>query len=184
MNHGIETTYNGTRFRSRLEARWAAFFDLVGWKWTYEPFDLAGYIPDFVLQFHEPLLVEVKPELSIAGLEQHAGKLEGSGWEKEALIVGADPRLDGEWRDTGAIGLLAERWVSESRVEFTWEEAPWSTCLHCHRPSFFHASGGWKCRVCGEYDGDHMIGPAPANLAALWGSAHALTRWVPRGGGR
>jgi len=63
--------YAGVQFRSRLEARWAAFFDLLGWKWEYEPFDLQGYIPDFLL--HVPkyagvcwlttdtLLVEVKP---------------------------------------------------------------------------------------------------------------------------
>jgi hypothetical protein len=41
---GIQTTYRGTRFRSRLEARWAAFFDMVDWDWTYEPFDTDGWI--------------------------------------------------------------------------------------------------------------------------------------------
>ena len=48
----IETYYNGYRFRSRLEARWAVFFDALGVKWEYEPegFDLGGgiyYLPDF-----------------------------------------------------------------------------------------------------------------------------------------
>lgn len=43
----IPTMYAGVQFRSRLEARWAAFFDIVGLKWDYEPFDLAGWIPDF-----------------------------------------------------------------------------------------------------------------------------------------
>jgi hypothetical protein len=33
----IVTEYAGARFRSRLEARWAAFFDLCGWRWEYEP---------------------------------------------------------------------------------------------------------------------------------------------------
>ncbi len=55
------TTYNGIRFRSRLEARWAAAFDLLGWQWEYEPFDLDGWVPDFQLtlekkynhQFHK-----------------------------------------------------------------------------------------------------------------------------------
>ena len=32
----IETTYNGVRLRSRLEARWAVFFDALGVKWLYE----------------------------------------------------------------------------------------------------------------------------------------------------
>lgn len=50
----IETVYNGYRFRSRLEARWAVFFDALGVKYEYEKegFDLgeAGwYLPDFWL---------------------------------------------------------------------------------------------------------------------------------------
>ena len=48
----IETQYKGYRFRSRLEARWAVFFDAFGLEWEYEPegFDLGNgiyYLPDF-----------------------------------------------------------------------------------------------------------------------------------------
>lgn len=32
----IETRYRGYRFRSRLEARWAVFFDAAGIEWSYE----------------------------------------------------------------------------------------------------------------------------------------------------
>ena len=50
----IETVYNGYRFRSRLEARWAVFFDAIGAKWEYEPEgyvleDGTYYLPDFVI---------------------------------------------------------------------------------------------------------------------------------------
>ena len=31
------TNYNGTGFRSELQATWAAFFDLAGWRWEYFP---------------------------------------------------------------------------------------------------------------------------------------------------
>jgi len=55
----IPTRYNGTIFRSRLEARWAAFFDLCDWRWDYEPLDLNGWIPDFLIE--KKLLVEIKP---------------------------------------------------------------------------------------------------------------------------
>jgi hypothetical protein len=61
----IPTTYNGVRFRSRLEARWAAWFDLKGdCRWEYEPIDLNGWIPDFALYVkgtEKPALVEIKP---------------------------------------------------------------------------------------------------------------------------
>jgi hypothetical protein len=48
----IETRYKGYRFRSRLGARWAVFFDVLGVTWEYEPegFELGGgvcYLPDF-----------------------------------------------------------------------------------------------------------------------------------------
>jgi hypothetical protein len=33
----IETRYAGCHFRSRLEARWAVFFDHLGVRWEYEP---------------------------------------------------------------------------------------------------------------------------------------------------
>lgn len=57
-----ETVYAGALFRSRLEARWAAFFDLIGWSWLYEPIDLDGWIPDFRVSVGDwSRLVEVKP---------------------------------------------------------------------------------------------------------------------------
>lgn len=48
----IETLYKGYRFRSRLEARWAVFFEAAHIPWVYEKegFRLANgavYLPDF-----------------------------------------------------------------------------------------------------------------------------------------
>ncbi len=60
----IETVYKGYRFRSRLEARWAVFFDALGVKWEYEKegYDLGRdgwYLPDFWLTDWQ-MWVEVK----------------------------------------------------------------------------------------------------------------------------
>lgn len=60
----IETEYNGYRFRSRLEARWAVFFDAMGIKYEYEPegYKLSNgeqYLPDFYL-IDLDVYVEVK----------------------------------------------------------------------------------------------------------------------------
>lgn len=47
----LKTHYNHYRFRSRTEARWAVFFDVLGiaYRYEYEGFDLHGvwYLPDF-----------------------------------------------------------------------------------------------------------------------------------------
>ena len=71
----IETVYNGFRFRSRLEARWAVFFDTLRVEYEYEKegYDLGKlgwYLPDFWLP-HWPdrdfndgitgVFVEIKP---------------------------------------------------------------------------------------------------------------------------
>lgn len=62
----IETRYAGHRFRSRLEARWAVFFDAAGIPWQYEPqgFEVGQssrrYLPDFFLP-STSTWVEVKP---------------------------------------------------------------------------------------------------------------------------
>jgi hypothetical protein len=49
----IETLYKGYRFRSRLEARWAVFFDAskIEWEYEVEGYELPSgrYLPDFWL---------------------------------------------------------------------------------------------------------------------------------------
>lgn len=65
----IETSYRGHRFRSRLEARWAVFFDALGVHWEYEPnayrLPSGHYLPDFLLSGlkspGEQVWFEVKP---------------------------------------------------------------------------------------------------------------------------
>lgn len=91
----IPTKYAGVQFRSRLEARWAAFFDLLGWKWEYEPIDLDGYIPDFIVRtdvhrFDDSMFVEVKPFVSLSdSLADVKQKIDESGCSKTIAIVGA-----------------------------------------------------------------------------------------------
>jgi len=71
----IETNYNGYRFRSRLEARWAVFFDALGIRYKYEQygFEKDGdeneryrWLPDFYLQ-DLGIWVEVKGGKPSAG---------------------------------------------------------------------------------------------------------------------
>lgn len=60
----IETEYGGYRMRSRLEARWAVFFDALGVAWEYEKegYEMSSgrYLPDFWLP-QVSMFAEVKP---------------------------------------------------------------------------------------------------------------------------
>jgi len=64
MLKAITTIYNGNRFRSRLEARWAVFFDCMGWVYEYEEngYQLPSkwYLPDFYFRQWN-CYAEVKP---------------------------------------------------------------------------------------------------------------------------
>lgn len=59
----IETKYNGYRFRSRLEARWAVFFDEAGIEYQYESqgyiLPKKQYLPDFFLP-QQDCFIEIK----------------------------------------------------------------------------------------------------------------------------
>jgi hypothetical protein len=172
----IPTEYAGTRFRSRLEARWAALFDQLGWAWEYEPLDLAGYIPDFVLTFpHAPLLVEVKPVLEYPDLADFGPKIIRSGWDREAIIVGAKI-----WNDHTAgptMGMLYETdrdggWGSG------WGEGEMFTCAFCCMASVYHHTGSYHCRRCGRADGDHHLGGI-SGIGARWREAGNVVQWRP-----
>lgn len=61
----IPTKYNGVNFRSRLEARWAVFFDTLGIQYFYEhegyQLPSGWYLPDFWLPTFKTW-IEIKPK--------------------------------------------------------------------------------------------------------------------------
>jgi len=95
MIKAIETEYKGYRFRSRLEARWAIFFEYLGIKFEYEPegFELTSgrYLPDFFIPDWE-IWFEVKPNKHTEQEELKAYELcEKSGYA--VLISDGDPKF-------------------------------------------------------------------------------------------
>ncbi len=161
----IPTEYKGVRFRSRLEAKWAAFFDLCEWPWSYEPVDLKFYVPDFLLRFDRPLLVEIKPLMSFDESNElnHAkSKARSSGWESEIVILGAevDP-VFGAFYD----------------LEAGWTEATPFHCPDCHEYSMLAEGGSWICRVHGCDLGRRMRGATPWNVGHDFARASRLVQW-------
>ena len=176
--HAIPTVYNGIEFRSRLEAKWAAMFDQLGWSWEYEPIDLKGYIPDFVLKWdHGHTICEVKPATTILDLHLATSKIERSGWEGEAMIVGASLEKRSIY---SAIGILSDKrtWADDPSVSWAWSDAIQHRCASCFRHSVHHLLGGWHCRLCGAYDGDGFL--EPFDISPLWANATNAVKYDHR----
>ncbi|WP_109223343.1 hypothetical protein, partial [Klebsiella pneumoniae] len=65
--------YKGLQFKTALEARWAAFFDLAGWEWHVNPVCVGDWSPDFWVSFpcshsecgSHTLLISVLPIVTI-----------------------------------------------------------------------------------------------------------------------
>lgn len=149
----IETTYKGHRFRSRLEARWAVFFDAQHIRWQYESegFQLSNgvrYLPDFLL-IDCGTWVEVKGaegyldrELMLRAARElprvpHSGE---SG--PRLMVLGAIPDATptGDW---GWISIDVEDWADSTatRIDrsgfgsFHKNERPWFLDNAQHEPT-------------------------------------------------
>ena len=102
MIKAIETRYAGCHFRSRLEARWAVFFDHMEIAWEYEPeaFETSAgnYLPDFRIESpgyrSSPCWFEVKPDRFISDA-RHAALVAGTG-NMPFIVAAGMPR---DYRD-------------------------------------------------------------------------------------
>lgn len=199
MAHAIPTEYRGIRFRSRLEAQWAAFFDLMCWRWHYEPIDLNGYIPDFIVDGTEPILFEVKPIITVEEFANHYPKIVKSGWVGPYVILGAflftrgqmEEYTEPEWADGVVLGSgLAEskRFHDEQyrNKDGTFlEHRPWEIIepypiylFHCAQCNRFYPGDGPCCSLCGYMwrPGDGR-GPDDDLIRSAMASAKNLVQW-------
>jgi len=128
----IPTKYNKVNFKSRLEARWAVFFDQMGYGWKYEPFECkspcgtVSYLPDFIImlqssifteirtpngdRFKTSWLVEIKPKIPNVQYLKRISKTVRSKMEPLVIICGypevkRDPFIDKDVLDVEIITL-------------------------------------------------------------------------------
>jgi hypothetical protein len=175
VKRGIPTRYAATNFRSRLEARWAAWFDIVGLEWAYEPFDCDGYIPDFLVE--QRLLCEVKP-ITWDAVYDDAAIVEARGklchafpdFRYEVALLGTSARRTGT-SNVYFIGETADR----DATAFSDLTASWILSWH-KRP------GEHVIRV-----GEHIEGSSPlrfmrlgSDLETLWKEAGNRVQWAAR----
>ena len=182
------TLYRGIEFRSRLEARWAAFFDLLGWEWEYEPCDFDGWYPDFMIfGSNGKIYIEVKPiiEFSINVAHRMAKSLPVL-FDGEAILVGQRPILDngnigigwclfgGNFSSTEH-GLLSHGDFFESLAVFgQWQNS--------NRIGICSDTYCFADMISGEYDGG-CYGQVSFNynrINDIWGMAHKAVRFEPK----
>lgn len=171
------TEYGRTLFRSRLEARWAAFFDMAGWQWIYEPFDMIGWTPDFALVGHDAdVLVEVKPIIWPARvapslmrrLSVEAGAGKAARMNREALVLGAAPVLDDHDVVLGYFLHEADGGHDVAVLHVG----------HGRALDFCARDGSYAYRIGGECDGKrHLHFVDFDDVRDLWNEAGTVTRW-------
>jgi hypothetical protein len=137
----LPTTYRGYRFRSRLEARWAVFFDVLGLQFDYESegfrlSDGTWYLPDFWLP-QAKTWAEVKPN------DCREVFIFDPDWIRKAalLAVESDHRvliLDGSPRSTNYWMICPD---DMEPVGWDWEDVDISDGWF-HQPGRFYVSTG------------------------------------------
>lgn len=133
----IETRYRGCRFRSRLEARWAVFFDALGLAWEYEPQGYllpngTPYLPDFAVRLPAPLAA-LRPDN--IGAWTLLLEIKPSSYQPDAAWP-SHPALDVEdaaWGPgVGFVLLRGEPWHG-AYEGFVWGDSDyrWCECANC-----------------------------------------------------
>lgn len=182
----IATMFDGIQYRSRLEARWAAFMHNIGWEHTYEPVDGDGYIPDFIVHGARPLFIEVKPAITLADYQEPQQKVDKGlkDYEHDVLIVGVSPFpvfTNRSWYPEA--GWMGEHLGQDENGGYmSWDRGLWITCRHCHRIAVFHdlmSYGGRPCWCIGG--GDHHMAEPPLDvMRSMWADACNEVRWKGR----
>lgn len=155
MIKAIETFYKGYRFRSRLEARWAVFFDKAEIKWLYEPegyqLNSGLYLPDFFLpEIAGGTWIEVKPNAELSKNNNEQNKIVDLvyGTGKQGMIVKGLPleNFSGDyyWKQPGYWDGSAY-WMQRPEGE----DGPYFFCVcpYCERVGIeFDGRGARVCR--------------------------------------
>jgi hypothetical protein len=118
-----ETKYKDILFRSRLEAKWACFFDLVGWMWQYEPSEINGYNPDFIINVKSKsydtntIIVEVKPSVYLDDNEKKSIIRKYNNVKAHILILSDIPFLTNSNGDI-VIGCGSQYFNEQNHIDY------------------------------------------------------------------
>lgn len=183
MSTAIQTKYKGIEYRSRLEARWAAFMSRIGWEFTYEPFDGDGYIPDFIVHGDRPLFIEVKPAMTLKEYFEPFNKVcEGlKYWDHTFLIVGASPIAYTFHNCAGILGYVLPENYLGTRDYITTLNARdesiswWGQCEECKLTTPIGL--GYDITEICEHDRDKCRHISIQAIEKIWADACNDVKW-------
>jgi hypothetical protein len=146
MIKAIETVYDNHRFRSRLEARWATFFNAAGIPYEYEPegYDLGKvkYLPDFYLP-EQKCFVEVKGQKPIEEEIEKAELLAEQSHTDVHIFYGEIEIPGPVFSATKTVSQIITRIDDKDEVsylegEMGWAQCPWCLALDITQWNGFH----------------------------------------------
>lgn len=189
----LPTLYRGRMYRSRLEARWAAFFDRLGWAYEYEPFDLGSWSPDFLLT-EQNVLVEIKPltEFDQGVADKMLDATLGMRLDDDACGLFM-PRVAPVPDGTGvSLGWLCCQYAPDALTTTFYDTAlVWRT--HRHKPCMLADAISVGDEAVWTMGGDCMPKPErpdgkefdgwrlyQAHTMRLWAEASNAVQWEPR----
>ena len=170
----IPTLYRGRMYRSRLEARWAAFFDRLGWTYEYEPFDLGKWSPDFMITEPFDALLEIKP---ITGPDPELfDRVQDAAPGRPVFVLGTAPERMGPYV---AIGWWA---ASYETVTVAWARHPDKPELYADLLSFVSDRSSWITATMGHgpVDQPPELWGYQDYTMGLWAEAANAVQWEPR----
>lgn len=153
----IPTKYRSDMMRSRLEAKWAKTFDLLGIEYYFEPqayiFDGVSYLPDFYLP-QQDIFFEAKGVMDADDLLKINAL---------ALTIRKDVVIG---YPNGTFQMVDMEKYGDDDVEPDTEETWWvekdetrlAKCEKCHKWHFHNTVMMWDCRICGQWSKDWPLG--------------------------
>jgi hypothetical protein len=141
----IETVYDGYRFRSRLEARWAVFFKTAGIRYTYELYLSCFYLPEVNMRTTEDkggIYVVVEPSTPNYYRTDYLDELS---WitGRSVLLVQGMPKVGGHYEFTCTFYCI------------NWDiDMHFMRCYKCLRVCVRHRDCCELCEYCLKQSGE------------------------------
>ena len=162
----------GIKFRSRMESRWAQWFEdhNVIWEYEAEGFTFMGvrYLPDFWLP-------EIKTFIEVKGILDPVDEIKLQLLAEHMTPKGIATAVVHDVRPAAQVVLVTptltyyipadcEEYqpppledIAAGKYQMTVAEAQWGECVDCGRWYVVEVAGSWNCSYCDRNNGHDLV---------------------------